>query len=53
MVHFTTLVKNSDYIMSNDKSKTKAVPLQHAGAEEERKYSSYSFLTLALHAGEW
>jgi hypothetical protein len=28
--------------------KSKAVPLRHAGAKGERKYSSYSFLTSAL-----
>jgi hypothetical protein len=26
---------------------------RHAGAKGERKYSSYSFLTSALHGGEW
>jgi hypothetical protein len=35
------------------KSKSKAVPLRHAGAKGERTYSSYSFLTSALGGGEW
>jgi len=35
------------------KSKRKAVPLRHAGAKGEKRYSSYSFLTSALDGGEW
>jgi hypothetical protein len=30
------------------KNKSKAVPLRHAGAKQDRKYSSYSLLTSAL-----
>jgi hypothetical protein len=33
-------------------SKSKAVPLRHAGAKVEKKYSSYS-LTWALDGDEW
>jgi hypothetical protein len=33
--------------------KSKAVPLHHAGAKGERKYSFYSFVTSALDKGEW
>jgi hypothetical protein len=34
-------------------SKSKAVPPCHGGSWWERKYSSYSFLTLALDGSEW
>jgi hypothetical protein len=34
------------------KRKSKAVPLRHAGAKND-KHISYSFFTSALHGGEW
>jgi hypothetical protein len=36
-----------------NKRKCEAVPLCHAGVKGEKRYSSYSFLTLALDWGEW
>jgi hypothetical protein len=42
----------TEYLHSQT-AKSKAVPLRHAGAKRERKYSSYSFFTLALDGGEW
>jgi hypothetical protein len=35
------------------KLKVKLSHYHHAGDKRERKYSSYSFLTLALDGGEW
>jgi hypothetical protein len=34
-------------------SKSKAVPLRHAGIKGEKMYSTYSFLASVIHGGEW
>jgi hypothetical protein len=36
-----------------EKLRVKLFRYRHTGAKQERKYSSYSFLTSALNGGEW
>jgi len=49
LIHLHEEYKN----VINCKAKVKLSHYHHAGDKGERKYSSYSFLTLALDGGEW